>query len=119
MSVTVRYFAGARAAAGIEQEPADASTLGELRAQLAQVHGERLERVLTACSFLVNGVAAREESVPLPAGAKPTAAFAARRSSTTSRSTGSPGPARPPRGSIGRTTRTISTRAASSICRWR
>lgn len=68
MDVTVRYFAGARAAAGVAEEPATARTLGELRAQLAAVHGERLERVLTACSFLVNGVAAREESLPLPAG---------------------------------------------------
>lgn len=68
MNVTVRYFAGARAAAGIEEEPATARTLGELRSQLVAAHGERLERVLTACSFLVNGVAAKEESVALPAG---------------------------------------------------
>ena len=64
----MRYFAGARAAVGIEEESADAQTLGELRDHLVATHGERLERVLTACSFLVNGVAAREESVPLPAG---------------------------------------------------
>jgi molybdopterin converting factor small subunit len=68
VNVTVRYFAGARAAAGIEEEPAEARTLGELRTQLVATHGERLERVLTACSFLVNGVAAREESALLPAG---------------------------------------------------
>ena len=67
MNVTVRYFAGARAAAGIEEESATARTLGELRTQLVATHGERLERVLTACSFLVNGVAAKEETVPLPA----------------------------------------------------
>ena len=68
MDVTVRYFAGARAAAGVDEEPAHAQTLDELRAQLAKVHGERLERVLTACSFLVNGVAARDLSTPLPPG---------------------------------------------------
>jgi len=67
VNVTVRYFAGARAAAGIEEEPASAQTLGELRTRLAEAHGERLERVLTACSFLVNGVAARDLSAPLPA----------------------------------------------------
>ncbi|SHN46886.1 MoaD/ThiS family protein [Cryptosporangium aurantiacum] len=68
MSITVRYFAGARAAAGVEEETASAQTLSELRAQLAEAHGERLERVLTACSFLVDGVAARDLSAPLPAG---------------------------------------------------
>ena len=68
MDVTVRYFAGARAAAGVDEEPARAGTLGELRAQLSEAHGERLERVLTACSFLVDGVAARDLAAPLPQG---------------------------------------------------
>ncbi|MFI5959636.1 MoaD/ThiS family protein [Cryptosporangium sp. NPDC051539] len=68
MNVTVRYFAGARAAAGVEEEPASANTLSELRSQLAEAHGGHLEKVLTACSFLVNGVAARDFETPLPAG---------------------------------------------------
>lgn len=66
--VTVRYFAGARAAAGVAEEPAVAPTLDALCAQLAEAHGARLAMVLTACSFLVDGVAARDRSVPLPAG---------------------------------------------------
>lgn len=68
MSVTVRYFAGARAAVGVEEEPVSAQTLAELRAHLTEAHGERLATVLTACSFLVNGVATRDQSAPLPAG---------------------------------------------------
>ncbi|TQS39985.1 MoaD/ThiS family protein [Cryptosporangium phraense] len=68
MNVTVRYFAGARAAAGVEEEPATAGTLAELRSQLADAHGDRLEKVLTACSFLVDGVAARDFEAPLPSG---------------------------------------------------
>jgi molybdopterin synthase sulfur carrier subunit len=66
--VTVRYFAGAQAAAGVAEESASAPTLAELCALLAQAHGARLAQVLTACSFLVDGVAARDFSVRLPAG---------------------------------------------------
>jgi molybdopterin synthase sulfur carrier subunit len=67
--ITVRYFAGARAAAGVDSETRDAGTLGELVEQLAGQHGERLGRVLTACSFLVDGAQTRDRSVPLRAGA--------------------------------------------------
>jgi len=66
--VTVRYWAGARAAAGQEQEAVDASTVGELLSVL----GARppLARVLTASSLLVDGEAVRREDVghQLPAG---------------------------------------------------
>jgi molybdopterin converting factor small subunit len=65
MSVTVRYFAGARAAAGVETETRDAATLAELVRQIVDAHGERLERVLTACSFLVDGTQTRDRSLAL------------------------------------------------------
>ncbi|SFK43034.1 MoaD/ThiS family protein [Geodermatophilus ruber] len=67
--VTVRYFAGARAATGIESETRSAATLEELVGQLVDAHGERLERVLTACSFLVDGTQTRDRSLPLAPGA--------------------------------------------------
>jgi molybdopterin converting factor small subunit len=67
-TVTVRYFAGARAAAGVETETRDAGTLGELVGQMVGDHGERLERVLTACSFLVDGTQTRDRGMELPAG---------------------------------------------------
>jgi sulfur-carrier protein len=61
----VRYFAGARAAAGIDTESCSAGTLDELVGQIVDAHGERLERVLTACSFLVDGTQTRDRSVAL------------------------------------------------------
>ncbi len=68
-NVTVRYFAGARAAAGVETETQDAGTLDELVGQIVETHGERLEKVLTACSFLVDGTQARDRSLTLAPGA--------------------------------------------------
>ncbi|MGY1740580.1 MULTISPECIES: MoaD/ThiS family protein [unclassified Blastococcus] len=68
MTVTVRYFAGARAAAGVETEARAAGTLEELVRQMAQAHGAKLERVLTACSFLVDGAQARDPRTALPPG---------------------------------------------------
>jgi len=61
----VRYFAGARAAAGIDTESCNAGTLDELVGRIVDAHGERLARVLTACSFLVDGTQTRDRSVAL------------------------------------------------------
>lgn len=68
-SVTVRYFAGARAAAGVATEVHRAGTLAELVGRLVDVHGPRLERVLTACSFLVDGTQTRNRELVLRPGA--------------------------------------------------
>jgi len=65
-NVTVRYFAGARAAAGVDQEPAEATTVADLVTALGAARGDRLVRTLTACSFLVDGVAVRDLAAPLP-----------------------------------------------------
>lgn len=71
-TVRVRYFAGARAAAGTPEETvrlaADAR-VRDLVDALAERHGAALSRVLTACSFLLDGVAVRDTSIPLPDGA--------------------------------------------------
>ncbi|WP_448626377.1 MoaD/ThiS family protein [Geodermatophilus sp. URMC 64] len=69
MSVTVRYFAGARAASGVDTETRDAATLDELVGQIVEEHGEKLGRVLTACSFLVDGTTTRDQSLALAPGA--------------------------------------------------
>ena len=66
--VTVRYFAGARAAVGVDTESREAGSLDELVGQLVDAHGERLERVLTACSFLVDGTTTRDRSLLLAPG---------------------------------------------------
>ncbi len=67
--VTVRYFAGARAAAGVDVEIREAGSLDELVGQMVDAHGEKLERVLTACSFLVDGTSARDRAMTLSPGA--------------------------------------------------
>jgi molybdopterin synthase sulfur carrier subunit len=64
--LTIRYFAGARAAAGVSEAKADAATLTELLVDLAQAHGARLAAILPACSFLVDGIAWHDHDVPLP-----------------------------------------------------
>jgi molybdopterin synthase sulfur carrier subunit len=68
MPVTVRYFAGARAAVGVDTETREAGTLDQLVGQLVDAHGERLERVLTACSFLVDGTTTRDRASVLTPG---------------------------------------------------
>ena len=65
----VRYFAGARAAAGTSAESIEATTLDDLVAVLADRHGERLALVLKAASFLVDGLACHDRRAALPAGA--------------------------------------------------
>jgi molybdopterin converting factor small subunit len=69
MTVTVRYFAGARAASGVDTEQLPAATLDELVGRIVDVHGDRLARVLTACSFLVDGTSTRNPAVSLAPGA--------------------------------------------------
>lgn len=69
----VRYFAGARAAAGRNEEtvrlPAGAR-VQDLVDDLAARHGAALAKVLTACSFLLDGVAVRDTANPLPDGSE-------------------------------------------------
>lgn len=52
---TVRLFAAAAEAAGTEETVVDAGTVGELREQLAERHGEDLARVLRQCAVVVGG----------------------------------------------------------------
>ena len=66
--VTVRYFAAARAAAGVSEETLEVGTLGALRKVLA-ARGDRLARVVQVASFLVDGQTCHEADAPLPAAA--------------------------------------------------
>lgn len=68
--ITVRYFAGARAAAGVSEESAPAGVgLDALVDVLTARHGERLSTVLKVASFLVDGLACHDREAVLPAGA--------------------------------------------------
>ncbi len=72
MTVVVRYFAAARAAAGTDTEKvqlADGATVGDLVAALAAAHGPDLARVLERCSYLLDEVAVRNRSQALADGA--------------------------------------------------
>ncbi|CCK29176.1 hypothetical protein BN159_4797 [Streptomyces davaonensis JCM 4913] len=53
--VTVRYWAGAKAAAGIGEESYDAATLADVLAAVRERHPGELTRVLLRCSFLIDG----------------------------------------------------------------
>ena len=69
----VRYFASARAASGVEEEllqlPAGAS-VSEAVGALRERHPDSLPRILEAASFLLDGIAVRDPSRPLPDGAE-------------------------------------------------
>jgi molybdopterin converting factor small subunit len=67
--LVVRYFAGARAAAGRSEEKVPADTLEELARTLVATHGEPLARVFTVASFLVDGVTWHDRHARLPEGA--------------------------------------------------
>ncbi|MBP2340515.1 molybdopterin converting factor small subunit [Saccharothrix coeruleofusca] len=72
MELTVRYFAGARAAAGVAQESVALSggaTVAHVLEAVRERHDDRLARVLAASSFLLDGVAVRDRDTPVPEGA--------------------------------------------------
>jgi molybdopterin converting factor small subunit len=63
----VRYFAAAAEAAGRESESLEATTVGELKAVLVQRYGALMERVVASGSFLVDGIASRDDARPIGA----------------------------------------------------
>lgn len=66
--VTVRYWAAARAAAGVAEETTDPGPLADVLDRLGNQHGERLARVLGYCSYLVDGTPLRDRAVALTPG---------------------------------------------------
>lgn len=71
MSTTIRYWAGARAAAGVASEQTSAATLGEALLLARSGRDERFSTVLEVCSFVVDGdpVGTRDhDAVPLAHG---------------------------------------------------
>lgn len=67
--VTVRFFAAARAAAGVGETTVAAATLTELTSTLVDKYGPGLARVLPACTVLVDGLADHGELSTLTDGA--------------------------------------------------
>lgn len=79
--ISVRYFAGARAAAGTDAETvrvvsssgagdSPGARVDEVIEALLAEHDEGLARVVAASSFLVDGVAVRDRSATVPHGAE-------------------------------------------------
>jgi len=68
--VRVRYFAGARAAAGVAEESVPAGLdLAQILGELATRRGARLAAVLSAATFLVDGLTCHDRrTVPPPGG---------------------------------------------------
>jgi sulfur-carrier protein len=72
VTVTARYFAAARAAAGIETESLvlpEGSTVEDVITAVRERHGDDLARVLGRCSFLLDEVAVRDRTAPVADGA--------------------------------------------------
>ncbi len=72
MTVTVRYYAAARAAAGVETESVElppGATVDILLKTVRATHGDDLARVLDRCSFLLDEVAVRDRELSLHDGA--------------------------------------------------
>lgn len=66
-TVHLRYWAGAKAAAGRSEEAVEAATVGEALALVCAAHAdERFTRVVRACSVLVDGAAAHEADLVRP-----------------------------------------------------
>ena len=67
-TITVRYFAAARAAAGVEADKVQVaahSTVADLLNAVRAEHGPELTRVLARCSYLLDEVAVRDQSTPV------------------------------------------------------
>ena len=77
VAVRVRYFAGARAAAGVPEETVHLARpdSGAVRAEdvieaVLQLHDERLTKIVPACSFLLDGLAVRDRSAEVSDGSE-------------------------------------------------
>jgi molybdopterin converting factor small subunit len=69
-SGTIRYWAAAKAAAGTAEEAYEAATLAGALAAARERHADRPDfaRVLSRCSFLVNGEQPGSQASALPEG---------------------------------------------------
>lgn len=67
MSVTVRFFAAARAAAGVNEITLDSSSAMHILDQAVALH-PKLGQVLPQCSYLLDEVSLRDLSVAVKDG---------------------------------------------------
>ena len=63
-TVSLFYWAGAKAAAGVGSEAVSAGSVGEALATVTTARADpRFSRVVQACSFLIDGTAARPDDL--------------------------------------------------------
>ncbi len=70
-TTTLRFWAAARVAAGVDSEQTSAATLAEALLRARSVRDDRFGQVLSVCSYVVDGapVGARDHaSIALPGG---------------------------------------------------
>jgi molybdopterin converting factor small subunit len=67
MEVEIRYFAAARAAAGVSVERVDPAVLSQILKKIC-VNNAQLTHVIEQCSFLVDSVAVNDLEMPIHAG---------------------------------------------------
>ena len=65
--ITVRYFAAAAEAAGVDSEQLPAGSAAQVRAAMVGAHGAALDRVLGRCSLLADGTRVDGDD-PVPRG---------------------------------------------------
>ncbi len=66
-TVRIRYWAGAKAAAGLAQEDVSAETPRQALAEVRRLRDDpAFNRVLDACSILIDGTAAHEADLDRP-----------------------------------------------------
>ncbi|MEU7789578.1 MoaD/ThiS family protein [Amycolatopsis sp. NPDC049159] len=73
LTIVVRYFAAARAAAGVDEEKVQLTTgasVADAVTELRRLHPEGLPRVLDAVSYLLDGIAVRDVGRLLTDGAE-------------------------------------------------
>ncbi|GAA4182463.1 MoaD/ThiS family protein [Gryllotalpicola kribbensis] len=65
--LTIRYFAAAAEATGVESEAlaVEPATLGTLQDALVERYGEPMRRILRSGSFLVGGIVRRDRATAL------------------------------------------------------
>ena len=65
-TMSLHYWAGARAAAGVAEEQFEADSVADALESACQSRGEAFRRVVGACSLLVDGIAAHPADLQRP-----------------------------------------------------
>ena len=62
-SMSLHYWAGARAAAGVAHEEVEADSIADALELVCSSRGPEFRRVVSACSLLVDGLAAHPDDI--------------------------------------------------------